>query len=49
MFDMHLLKGHPLKVSNKITHIPLLNNQFISVIELEHQLKTSNKRTHVYI
>ena len=33
------LTEHPLKVSNKRTHIPLLINLFISLIELKHQLK----------
>ena len=37
-------KEHPLKTSNKRTHIPLFINLFISLIELEHSLKTSNKR-----
>ena len=26
-------KGHPLKTSNKRTHIPLFINQFVSLIE----------------
>ena len=38
---------HPLKTSNKRTHIDLLTNLFISLNEVEHPSKTSNKRTHV--
>ena len=39
MFDIPLpiyffTKEHPLKTSNKRTHIPLLINQFASLIEL---------------
>ena len=39
MFDIPLsiyffTKEYPLKESNKRTHIPLLNNQFVSLIEL---------------
>ena len=38
MFDIPLpiyffTKEHPLKTSNKRTHIPLLINQFVSLIE----------------
>ena len=40
MFDIPLLiyfvtKEHLLKALNKITHIPLLINQFVSLIELK--------------
>ena len=38
------LKEHPLKASNKRTHIPLLINLFISLIEPEHQLKYQIKQ-----
>ena len=42
MFDIPLpfyllTKKHPLKASNKRTHIPLLINQFVSLIELKIQ------------
>ena len=42
MFDIPLpiyffTKEHPLKTSNKRTHIPLLINQFVSLIELKMQ------------
>ena len=51
MFDIPLpiyffTNEHPLNTSNKRTHIPLLTNLFISLIELEYPLKTL-KRTHV--
>ena len=40
MFDIlvpiyFFTKEHPLKTSNKITHIPLLIDQFVSLIELQ--------------
>ena len=40
MFDIPLpiylfTKEHPLRISNKRTHIPLFNNQFVSMIELK--------------
>ena len=40
MFDIPLFlyfftKEHPLKPSNKRTHIPLLISQFVSLIELK--------------
>ena len=38
---------HPLKASNKRTHIPLFINVFISLIQLEYPLETSNKKTQV--
>ena len=42
MFDIPLpiyffIKEHPLKTSNKRTYIPLLINQFVSLIELKMQ------------
>ena len=33
------LKEHLLKTSNKKTHIPLLINQFVSLIELKTRVK----------
>ena len=41
------LKENPLKGSNKRTHISLVINLFVSLIEVEHQLKLSNKRSHM--
>ena len=41
MFDIllpiyYFTKEHPLKTSNKKTHIPLLIKQFVSLIELKN-------------
>ena len=50
MFDIPLpiyffTKEHPLKASNKRTHIPLLINQFVSLVELKME-RLINYRTN---